>query len=517
MKTIKELREEAKSYINSNPDEALKLYKTLWDSYSDKYDMWDALSTLRAMKLANSPNLHWAKQIATKFKNDKISNTYGWLIFKKCIKSKNKKEIIAYEEFIKDLNILAPQKNLKENDTSLCLTTISIFKICDAYSENLFNAKKINEFLSLLNYNFLSDTPKNINTQNRGEIEVLSDLEKFFLLKTKALLKLNEFNACIEYCNIGLKLIKKFHSNTDLWLKMRIAISEEKLGNHKKSEELFQELLNSKAGSDKWFLYKNLSEVYFEQKNYEKAWEYAVNASFYGKDPHYLIGLYLIQARILYKLNRASEGKILAELIAAILNEKNWKEKVEYQKLFSYYKIDRTKIGSVNEIIKQARLFWQKEKYGNKTISKGTIIFVHKNGKEGKIKNTNNNIIEFSKKDFVKMQKSLENLKGATVKFFTIDFNGKKKAENISIIQVPPKQNLDYLIGKTYDGIVQKIEKFGIFIKIEKSIIGLLHKNSLPLHLKNNFNEVFTKGMHIKVKVENITNNKINFTLIDNL
>src|SRR5690606_31556691 len=100
----------------------------------------------------------------------------------------------------------------------------------------------------------------------------------------------------------------------DLWFNMRIAIAEEKLGNFEKSEMLFKELLSSRAGSDKWFLYRDISEIYFEQKEYEKAWKYAIDAAYYGNEPHFLIGLYLLQTRILYKLDRSEDGKVLAEL-----------------------------------------------------------------------------------------------------------------------------------------------------------------------------------------------------------
>lgn len=517
MNTKCDLEEKAKALVGTNPDEALKLYQELWETYPNEFNAWDAFYTVKAMRASTLPNLTWANELAEKFKSDRIGNLYGWLIFDRCVKGKNRTEILKNEKYIESLINLSPQKNLREDDSFPCPTTISILKLCDAHAENLFNARKINELLSGLDYNLLSNKSKTIETQDRGVVELSSDLEKYFALKTKALFKLGEFETCINYCKIGLELIEKFHYNNDLWFKMRIALSEDGLGNQDKSEELFKELLESKAGSDKWFLYRDISEVYYEQGDFPKAWKYAVDAAFYGNEPHYLIGLYLLQARILFKLERPAEGKILAELIAAILKEQKWNDKAEYNRLFSYYKIDRTSIRTVNEIIKEFRIFLQKERYGNKPKTKGIIISIHKNGKIGLIKDQNNNLIEFHKKELVSKMKSIESLAGATVEFYIMkSFEGKNIAENISIIEKPESPKPDNLVGKTFDGIVKNVADFGVFVRLEGAPDGLIHKNSLPYNLKENLKNEFPKGKKIKVKIDKVTNKGIQLILISN-
>ena len=517
MENKRDFETKAKALIETNPDEALKLYQELRETYPDQFNAWDAFYTVKAMRAAKSPNLPWANELAEKFKGDRVGNLYGWLIFDRCVKGKNRTEILSNEKLIEGLINLAPQNNLKENDAFPCPTTISILKLCDAHAENLFNARRINVLLSGLDYNILTNKSKTIETQQRGDVELPSDLEKYFGLKTKALLKLKEYNSCIEHCNKALELIEKFHYNNDLWIRMRIALSEDGLGNHEKSEVLFKILLESKAGNDKWFLYRDISEVYFEQGDFSKAWNYSVDAAYYGNEPHFLIGLYLLQARILFKLERGAEGKILAELIASILKEQEWNDKAEYIKLFTYYKIERTTLQTVNELIKDARKFWQNERYGNKPKLKGTIISIHRNGKGGRIKDQNdNNIIGFHKKDLVKKMRTIENLTGATVEFFIMkSYDGKNIAENITITKQPVTLKPDNLVGKTFDGIVKNVAEFGIFIRMQGAPDGLLHKNSLPNNLKNNFKEVFTKGKIVKVKIERVTEKGLQLKLID--
>jgi hypothetical protein len=413
---------------------------------------------------------------------------------------------------------LVPQKNLKENDTFPCPTTIAILKLCDAHAENLFNASKINELLTGIDLNLLSLKSKTIETKERGEVELSSDLEKYFALKTKALLKLGEYEECKICCNLGLESLEKFHYNNDLWFKMRIALSEDKLGNHETSESLLEELLNSKEGNDKWFLYRDIADVYYEQGDYPKAWKFAVDAAFYGNEPHFLIGLYLLQARILFKLNRPLGGRFLAELIAAILKEQEWNDKAEYNRLFQYYQIDRQSLRTVNEVIKEARIFWSTERYGNKTKSKGNVISVHKNGKIGRIKEQHGKIVDFHKKDLVKKMKSIEDLVGATVEFFIMEsFEGKLIAENIAVLEQKERPKNTDLIGKIIDGTVKNVADFGIFIHLPGSSDGLLHKNNLPNNLKDTFKDVFTPGKKVKVKIEKVTEKGIQLKLIENV
>lgn len=515
METRRDIESKAKALINTNPDEAVITYIQLWETFPDQFNIWDAFHAMKAVRASKSPNIEWANEIVEKFQDEKVTNIYGWLIFDQYVKGKSRNEILKNENIISRLILFCPQKNLKENNSFPCPTTISILRLCDANSENLFNAQKINNIISSLDYNLLSHESKMIETKERGDIELSSDLEKYFALKTKALLKIGEFESCIKHCKIGLELLDKFHYNNDLWFKMRIALSEERLGNHEISEGLFQELLASRAGNDKWFLYRDIAEVYFEQEEYSKSWKYAVDASYYGNEPHFLIGLYLLQARILFKLERPTEGEVLAKLIAAILKEQEWNDKAEYNKLFTHFKIDRLNVEPLNLILKEAKAFWQKERYGDKLKLNGSIISIHKNGKIGRIKSTDGIIVGFHKKDLVRKIKSIENLTGSLVEFFVMEsYDGKKVAENIAIKESNHTKISTNLVGKTLNGTVKNVTEFGIFIKLENAADGLIHKTNLPSNLQGNFRSEFVQGRNVLVEIEKITAKGISLKLI---
>lgn len=515
METKRDLEAKAKSLIETNPDEAVGIYKQIWDNSSELFNEWDTYFAIKAMRSSKSPDLKWANAIVTKHNNERIGNLYGWLVFDRCVKGKNRDSIIENEKLIQSLIEFSPQKDLRINDEFPCPTTISILKLCDAHSENLFNARRINELLSGLDFNKLSKKAKTINTEERGEVELASDLEKYFALNTKALLKLGKFDECKKCCEDGLEQLSKFHFNNDLWFKMRIALSEDKLGNHDISENLFKDLLSSKAGSDKWFLYRDIAEVYYEQGDYAKAWKFAVDGAFYGNEPHFLIGLFLLQARILFKLERPKDGKILAELIAVILKDQGWGDKNEYNKLFDFYKIDRSSLRPLNDVLSDAKKFWQKERYGNQIKGKGIVVSIHKNGKIGRIKDSQGNLLGFHKKDLLGKVKSLETINGATVEFFSMDsYDGKKIAESIEIISKPTNDNKNNIVGKVFDATVKNVADFGVFFYLQDAPNGLLHINNLPQALRANFKEEFAKGKKFQVKVEKVTEKGIQLSLV---
>lgn len=520
MESKKDMETKAKALIESSPDDAVKAYHSIYEVYPDQFNSWDTFFTIKAMRASKLSNLVWAHEIAEKYKSDRVGNMYGWLIFDKCVKGKNRNELIANEIYINDLPQLSPQKNCRGEDSFPCPTTISTLSISKVYAKPSFNAIKIESFLSPLNIDFLSLKPGEPKDKVENEDEFASDFEKYCSLRSKALLKVGKFQECKDLCEVGLKSLEKFHYNNDTWFKMRIALAEDGIGNHETSEQLFKALLESKAGNDKWFLYRDIAEVYFEQNDFTKAWKYSVDAAFYGNEPHFLINLYLLQARLLFKLNRPTEGKLLAELVAAILIEQKWPEKSEHLKLFDYYKIDKTKLSSVNEIIKQARIFWQHERYGNKQKHKGSIISIHKNGKIGRIKLLNGNIIGFHKKDLVKKMKSIESLNGATIDCFIMEsYDGKKIAENITVESQldKPKAKPNDLVGKTLNGTVKNVAEFGVFFLLEGAPNGLLHKNSLPTNLKDNFKDQFPQGKKLQVVVEKVTDKGIQLKLVDNV
>jgi hypothetical protein len=263
---------------------------------------------------------------------------------------------------------------------------------------------------------------------------------------------------------------------------MRQGICQDKLGNSELGESIFNELLSTKVGSDKWFIYRDIAEIYYEQFNYEKAWQYAVNAAYYGNEPKYMINLYLLQTRLLYKLKRQDEGELIARLLYAIIKENEWNIKSEFSRLFAFYNLRGDEILSVGDYFKSAQEFWNNERYKGIQRESGQIIWIHNDGKKGKIKATNGSIRFFSKKDLRRRIRDLNDIKNSLVDYYPLtDFKGDNIAEDVVILEEKKQKSPEQknLIGKKFTGKIKSVVDFGLFVSIPEMKDGLLHKSNL--------------------------------------
>jgi hypothetical protein len=505
MSTKLDLFKEAQAQIPVNPQNALQLFKRVKQEFPDEINALDALTILTFMRASQIADLNLAHELSEKFDDFKIRNIYSWLIYDVCIKNKDLKQIQGFEKHLERTSELVHQKNLREDSTYPCPITIAILKIVDSYSDVSFNAQKVKDWLSKLNVDFLSTKTYN-KTTPKGEIEMAADYEKYHSLMSKALFKLGEFKACLELGQHALSTIKNFHFNNDLWFKMRIALSEEKLGNHEESERILVELLESKEGGDKWFLYRDIAEIYFEQKEFEKAWKYAVDSAFYGNEPHFLINLYLLQARILFKLQRTEKIELLACLVASIIKEQGWKIKSEHEKLVQFYHINMNELKPTLTYFKDAQKFWQEERYKGKELVSGKILSIIHNGKSGQIVDENGIKYKFFKKFVLDKVRDLNEFKGSKVTFYPMKSKSNfLSAEFIKISEKETKtikfNTQSELVGKEIDGIIGAIVEYGAFIKLKGLKDGLLHINNMPSAMKSNFKEILVIGKSIKVKI----------------
>lgn len=520
MPTKFELEKRAKVLIDSDPNEAVVQYHRIWDEYGDKFNEWDAFYSMRALQKASTPDLKWARELALKYNDQKVRNQYSRLVFdhinRLSKQEGTKQEILSNEDTVLELLELSPQNDARVDDKYPCWTTIAILKLADEFSKPQFNSNKINSILDHLNITYLSSKTGTAKTEERGDIELASNLERFHALKTKALLRLKEFIRCKELCENALSTITTYHYDNDLWFRMRIAICDENLGNLKESEEQFQSLLSTKAGSDKWFLHRDISELYFEQGDYEKAWKFAVSAALNGNDAEKMYKLFHLQAQILYKLDRPGEGKILAELIASIIKEQQWRTKDIYSKLISFYEIDTEVLKSSSEYLKAAQAFWTSERYAGLSKIKGEIVSIHNNGKVGKIRDEQERTIGFHRKDFVRRPRDLSELVGASVVFYVVpSFEGRPVAKNIVVTKNRDASKVSDLIGTNFIGVIKKIVEFGLFVKIDGHPDALLHKSNIPRSMRGNLSEAFHNGQRIKVEVSTVTEKGMQLKYVD--
>lgn len=512
METKRELQIKAKELINSSPKESIAISKRIWNEFegTDEFNLYDALQVLNTARKDCSVEFEFVYDVVRKYSEiDEILNKFKWYVFYKYLKGKKNIALLPYEANISKMLLLTSQSNLREDNTYPCPYTIGVLELAKGHSKNLFNGRKVNEYLDKLNPLFLSKENNNY-IKDGEEVKVASDLESYYALKTKAFLKTEQFEECKTLCETALNDLDEFHYNNDLWFQMRIALCYEKLGDFEKSEELFKKLVLTKAGNDKWFLYYDIADLYFQQNNLEKALKYSVNATFYGTDLDKMNGLLLLQTRILVKLNRKDEAKIIAELVASIIKKFELNVKQDYDKMFKYFDINFQNCQEFNPIYKLAHNLWIKERYAGLYEITGKIFYVNPNGKFGKIKTSDNRVFSFHKRDFNEKQRNISELKESKVSFVEMNsFDSKVVAENIKILEKGTMKIESLLVGKVLSGTIKNFADFGIFVKLNGHKDGLIHKNTLPSSTKNSFKDIYSIGQKINVKVGKVSDRGI--------
>jgi tetratricopeptide (TPR) repeat protein len=229
-----------------------------------------------------------------------VLNAYGWLLF-----SKFKAENLQIDNHNSETEIFEDDETI-DNNANYHLNKSEIIQLIEdsiplllcfdnefAYSvlSNLFNSvlktekKKPNS-----NWKFVSDfcdriAPKLLKTECRTievtrkgitkPMELASDRENWYAYKSKALMKLGKFQECYDVSKLALEALEKFHYSNDIWFARRIALSKKNLGNPEDAIKELQQILRKKK---EWFIQKELAELYKEQDENNKAFDFAIDA-----------------------------------------------------------------------------------------------------------------------------------------------------------------------------------------------------------------------------------------------
>lgn len=229
-----------------------------------------------------------------------LINSYGWLLY-----SQYKVENQQDENYPLEHNIVDDEDNCPSGNCAVRPTSVIGHKIEQflplalsqnnefGYSvfSNLFtillktekrkpspNWKLINNICDLVDPGILSTECKTIEVLRKGQkkqMELASDKENWYAHKTKALLKLGQFDECYEVSKTALETLISFHYSNDIWIARRIAISKKNTGN---LSDAINDLLQVLERKKEWFIQKEIAELYKESGQLEKAFQYAVQA-----------------------------------------------------------------------------------------------------------------------------------------------------------------------------------------------------------------------------------------------
>lgn len=399
--TAKALTKEGKA------QEASKIFNEVLENYPVEINGWDVFFLIQCQRAGG--NINNLDEWVEKQKDfDKVQNIYSWYLYDLHVKKFEAKNIHEHERGIRKLIEYSQQKDFSAEgmDDIPCPYTMGILKLIKGYRKPNLNIGKVAEWIDKIDPSKLL-RKGNVFTDATGkERKIASPYEDYYAILSSLRIKEENYQECIDLCDIGLTTIKRFHYDNDIWFKRRKALSLIKLGNEDEGFELLLSLSKDRKG-DKWFLYHEIAEVYFENEDYEHSLEYCIKGIKSFGDEAFKINLLILTARTLFRLKKMDKAAVVANYMVGMSMVHELNEKNQLIKIVDYFKIDKSSIdepkkylseyrGKVDEIFQIDRRAGKKKKknFGNRKLAEikpgeevqGRIDAVHGNGMSGHVK-----------------------------------------------------------------------------------------------------------------------------------
>jgi predicted Zn-dependent protease/cold shock CspA family protein len=429
---IKQQAEQARK--NKDYANAINSYKELCTNYRNDCTEWDGWGYAFCLKQVKEYKkaLNICREVYKlnpNFEHNK--NLYAWCIYYTEIgieKINNEDNFFKAGEAIIKL-VKQEDKSVKLEKNIPCLYSLSVFKILDYLNEKaIYNPKPILYWTEKLNPDFLENIPFQIIGNDGKQRELAPHKEKWYSLRSKALLENKQFGECIKLSEKAIMVFNKFHYDNDIWFKRNIAHSKAELGDYVTAIEELKLLLKRK---NEWFIQKEIAELYIKQNDIDTAMNFAVDAALNFGDADKKMNLYTLLADLLATQNKIEEAKLHIELIYQIRNSNQWKIPSELLDRINKYQIDTNNLSDIKDITRKLKPIWEQLKFGTQELLKGIIKTIIAEGKAGFIETDNKKFYFFSAKDFKGRRDLMQ--QGQKVTFFLEDGFDKKKNQPTKI------------------------------------------------------------------------------------
>ncbi len=338
--TKQELSTKLKTVVSSNQfEEAKKVFEELRSEYPDIIDAWDIFYALKIQRAGW--NIDQIEALAEKFLSSApVKNLYVHFLKDKYIDTIDQQNFRNHEPWIARITEISEQKNFNSADADPypCNYTKGVLKLLKFYKKPNLNVEKVGYWIAKLDPDKLSREEYKFKDSEGKERVIASPQEDYYSILTDLKLKERKYEECIEICEYALSHFSKFHYDNDIWFKRRKALSLIELGNQDEGFEILLNLSSNRKG-EKWFIFHEIAEIYFEKGEYAKALDYCIKAIALPRDEDKKINLYADTARCLFKLNRLEDARMLANFIAAVTAKENLKQKSDIFRIFEYFKI----------------------------------------------------------------------------------------------------------------------------------------------------------------------------------
>lgn len=404
---------------NKQFKKAIELYKVLWNENPNQFNEWDGWSYAYCLK--NVQQFHEALDICRKiyprFKNsDFINNLYAQCIYYTQIKTTPLPSIDTQRKAVKAMVQLSPPHQ------EYSFSGRAIFHLCkELMALKTIPWQEIETWLLTMDPDLLSQSTFKYKLPNGKTAEYASAQEQWYSIMIRVKGGLNQPDKLLAFIDEAKKRNIRWHYQNDIWMERKRAFAYAQLNQKGESEKILKGILRKK---NEWFIYADLGDIVPHPD--EKMKYYAIAANARGKLQMKVTLFEKIANLLSDKPELNNEYKKLLHLIVQIRKENGWSLGKELEQKIKIEKIEMSKENDALTIYNHLRPFWKK--YIPPSISriKGTIDFIHKNGKSGMIHTQTGEKFFFGMSGFINPSNK-EIAPGTQVNFLLRDSFDKKK------------------------------------------------------------------------------------------
>jgi len=357
---------------------------------------------------------------------ERILNAYGWLLWSK-YKVENEiannfddetqffdedednfqQQDFHYNknELIKRIETLIPILMRLNSDFSKTLVS-NLFSIVlkSEKKKPAPNWKLVNDFCNQIDPTLLSTDCATIQVERKGrtqDMELASDFENWYAYKTKALMKLGEWQECFDTSKEALEKIDNFHYSNDVWFARRVALSKKNLGNAEDAIEELETILKKKR---EWFIQKELAELYFEKYDLDAAFKMAIDAINNFGPLEFKVDLLYLIGKILKKQGESVLALKHFSLSKLIRQDEEWKIPQKVFDELNQFEQSEIPLSELKNLKSELKKYWNrfnkndnrqkttKHRNNSDNLHGEIIKLLHDNerGKDGFIKSDDN-------------------------------------------------------------------------------------------------------------------------------
>ena len=436
--SLQELRIKATALRkHKNYSDSVNIYRAIWTDcrpLCNEWDGWGYAFCLRKLKLLDEA-LSVCREVYRMKKDFNCGRElYAWCIYDLEIKKDSAE--IREETFIKGAEAIISLCGF-DPYSPYSPYVGTVFKVLDYFkSKAIYQSEEIMKWTDRVESEKLPFECYSRTDKSGKVLRISSYKEKWYLFRTEALFKLEQYKTCLDLCEEALIEIPGQHFLNSIWFKRRKALCKWHLQDREEALSELKDVLNQKK---EWFIQHEIAGFYFEKGQIDDALSYALDSALNYGETEFKWELFYLLGLILKSKGNMDIAKKHILLSAKVREEKGWKIPEKLSRLIEEFNIDTSSVPSSKELLTELKSHWTSLKFSDKPKLTGVIKKILPNGKAGFIQGDKGKSYYFKLKSYKGHRDDLE--EGVPVKFYSEKgFDHKKGKESEEAVRI----ELDY-------------------------------------------------------------------------